>query len=188
MDQLFFDRQDIMTDIAQKMQLIKLIVLDVDGVLTDGTIIYTVDGSESKAFSTQDGFGITMAQQAGLRFGALTGRISKAVERRVKDLKFEFYKSGHLYKVKHLNAMIAEAGLQPQQVLYMGDDIVDLACAPYVGLFVAPANAQPRIQQQAAWVTEASGGNGAVREIVNTVLQAQRKLEEFEQRFLNQSE
>ncbi len=175
-------------DMAQKMRLIKLIVLDVDGVMTDGTIIYTADGSECKAFSTQDGFGITMAQRAGLRFGALTGRISKAVERRVEDLKFEFYKSGHLYKVDHLNAMIAEAGLQPQQVLYMGDDIVDLACAPHVGLFVSPANAQPRITHQAAWVTAASGGDGAVREMINTVLQAQGKLEEIEQEFLSQSE
>jgi len=176
-----------MMTLEQKMQAIKLIVLDVDGVMTDGTVIYNADGSESKGFCTQDGFGITMAQKAGLRFGAITGRVSKGVERRIKDLKFEFYKSGHIYKVEHLRAMITEACLKPEQVLYMGDDIVDLACAPYVGLFVAPASAQLRVREKVEWVTEENGGRGAVREMVNTLLVAQGRLDEIEAAFFNQA-
>jgi len=173
-------------DIRHKMQLIKLIVLDVDGVMTDGTVLYTADGTECKGFNTQDGFGITMAQHAGIRFGALTGRVSKAVERRVNDLNFDFYQCGHLYKVVHLQAMIHDAGLQPQNVLYMGDDIVDLACAPYVGVFAAPANAQFKVRQQAGWVASSNGGGGAVREMINKVLQSQNKIEAIEQHFLSQ--
>lgn len=176
-----------MSRLEKKIAAIKLIVLDVDGVMTDGSITYLPDGGETKSFCTQDGFGITMAQQAGLRFGAITGRVSAAVDRRIKDLKFEFYKSGHLYKVKYLKGMIEEAGLQPEQVLYMGDDIADLACAPHVGLFVAPSNAQVRTRSEAEWVSEASGGSGAVREVINAVLQVQGKLEEAEQYFLNQT-
>ena len=169
------------------MQAIKLIILDVDGVMTDGTVIYNADGHESKGFNTQDGFGINMAQKAELRFGALTGRVSKAVERRVTDLKFDFYKSGHIYKVEHINAMISESALQPEQVLYMGDDIVDLACAPHVGIFVAPANAQPRVREKTEWITQASGGRGAVREMINSLLTAQGLLDEVEASYLNQT-
>jgi len=169
------------------MQAIKLIILDVDGVMTDGTVIYNADGHESKGFNTQDGFGINMAQKAGLRFGALTGRVSKAVERRVNDLKFDFYKSGHIYKVEHINTMISESALQPEQVLYMGDDIVDLACAPHVGIFVAPANAQPRVREKIEWITQASGGRGAVREMINALLVAQGVLDEVEASYLNQT-
>jgi len=176
-----------MNEQDEKLKGIRLIVLDVDGVLTDGSLIYTADGSEAKAFNAQDGLGITMAQKAGIQFGAITGRVSSAVEKRIKELRFEFFRSGHLYKVNHLEAMIKAAGLQTEQVLYMGDDIVDLACAPYVGVFVAPANAQPRVRERAEWVTEASGGSGAVREMINHLLQAQGKLDEVEQVFLKQS-
>ena len=176
-----------MGELEKKLTGIKLIILDVDGVMTDGTVIYHADGHESKGFNTQDGFGINMAQKAGLRFGALTGRVSKAVERRVNDLKFDFYKSGHLYKVEHINTMICESGLQPEQVLYMGDDIVDLACAPYVGVFVAPANAQARVREKTEWVTLASGGRGAVREVINALLAAQGVLDEVEASYLNQT-
>jgi 3-deoxy-D-manno-octulosonate 8-phosphate phosphatase (KDO 8-P phosphatase) len=176
-----------MATLEQRMQAIKLIILDVDGVMTDGTVIYNADGHESKGFNTHDGLGINMAQKAGLRFGALTGRVSKAVERRVTDLKFDFYKSGHIYKVEHINAMIGESALQPEQVLYMGDDIVDLACAPQVGIFVAPANAQARVREKTEWITQASGGRGAVREMINALLTAQGLLDEVEASYLNQT-
>lgn len=176
-----------MSRLEKKIAAIRLIVLDVDGVLTDGTITYLPEGGETKSFCTQDGFGITLAQQVGLRFGAITGRVSAAVDRRIQDLKFEFYKSGHLYKVEGLKAMVKEAGVAPEEVLYMGDDIVDLACAPHVGLFVTPSNAQMRARSGAEWVTEASGGNGAVREMINGVLQVQGKLGEAERHFLEQS-
>jgi len=176
-----------MATLEQKMQVIKLIILDVDGVMTDGTVIYNADGHESKGFNTQDGFGIDMAQKAGLRFGALMGRVSKAVERRIHDLKFDFYKSGQLYKVEHIKAMISESGLSPEQVLYMGDDIADLACAPHVGIFVAPTNAQSRVREKTEWITNANGGSGAVREMINTLLAVQGVLDEVEASFLSQT-
>ncbi|MCF6324708.1 MAG: HAD-IIIA family hydrolase [Gammaproteobacteria bacterium] len=176
-----------MATLEQKMQVIKLVILDVDGVMTDGTVIYSTDGSESKGFNTQDGFGINMAQKAGLHFGALTGRVSQAVERRISELKFDFYKSGHIYKIEHIKAMINESGLSAEQVLYMGDDIVDLACAPHVGIFVAPANAPLRVREKTEWITESRGGHGAVREMLNTLLAAQGRLDEIEASFLNQT-
>lgn len=174
-----------MDELNEKLRAVKLIVLDVDGVMTDGSIQINADGRESKSFNTQDGFGVVMAQKAGLRFGAITGRAVSATEFRIKQLKFEFYKAGCINKVAELEAMIDEANVEPHQVLYMGDDIIDLACAPYVGVFVAPANAQAPVLEHAEWVTGARGGHGAVREMINELLQAQDRLREVEKYFLN---
>jgi len=168
----------------EKMRAIKLIVLDVDGVLTDGSIIYGGGDLEIKAFNVQDGFGITLAQHAGLKFGILTGRVSDTVARRVKELHFDYYESGHFYKKDALMGMISDAKLIRDDVLYMGDDILDLVCQPCVGLFVAPGNARERVKSSADWVTKASGGQGAVREMIDTLLEAQGKLKENEDYFM----
>jgi len=172
----------------EKMRAIKLIVLDVDGVLTDGSIIYGGGDLEIKTFNVQDGFGITLAQHAGLKFGILTGRVSDTVARRVKELHFDYYESGHFYKRDALMGMISEAGLTRDAVLYMGDDILDLVCQPYVGLFVAPRNARERVKSSADWVTKASGGQGAVREMLDTLLEAKGILKENENYFMSAEE
>ncbi len=169
----------------EKLRNIKLIVLDVDGVLTDGLIIYGSEDIEIKAFNVQDGFGITMAQHAGLKFGILTGRVSDTVARRVKELHFDYYESGRFYKKDALIRMIADAGLKREAVLYMGDDILDLVCQPHVGVFVAPGNARARVKSSADWVTKSQGGRGAVREMIDGLLEAQDKLQESEDYFIS---
>ncbi len=138
--------QDLSADLKQKLLGIKLIVLDVDGVLTDGAIILAGRDSDTKLFHVQDGFGITLARQAGIHLGILTGRTSDAVKRRVEELKIDYYEYGHFYKQDALKDMISGADLSPDQVLYMGDDVLDLVCKPYVGVFAAPANATARVQ------------------------------------------
>jgi len=171
-------------ELREQLRNIKLIVLDVDGVLTDGAIIYANGDTDIKAFHVQDGFGITLARQAGLKFAVLTGRTSDAVQRRVTELKFDYYECGHFYKQKALQELINNAGLKKEEVLYMGDDILDLVCAPYVGVFVAPANALPRVKQEANWVTERKGGDTAVREMIDIVLEAQGTLTTTENYFI----
>lgn len=175
---------ELSTELKQKLLGIKLIVLDVDGVLTDGAIILSGKDSDTKQFHVQDGFGITLARQAGIRFGILTGRTSDAVKRRVEELKIDYYECGHFYKQDALQEMIRGAGLTPGQVLYMGDDVLDLVCKPHVGVFVAPANATIRVQQDADWVTSRNGGDTAVREMIEVLLETQGLLKTTEDYFI----
>ena len=175
---------ELSAELKQKLIGIKLIVLDVDGVLTDGAIILSGKDSDTKQFHVQDGFGITLARQAGIRFGILTGRTSDAVKRRVEELKIDYYECGHFYKQDALQDMIHGAGLTSQQVLYMGDDVLDLVCKPHVGVFVAPANATTRVQQDADWVTSRKGGDTAVREMIEILLDTQGLLETTEEFFI----
>jgi 3-deoxy-D-manno-octulosonate 8-phosphate phosphatase (KDO 8-P phosphatase) len=174
-----------MSELKDKLKLIKLIVLDVDGVLTDGSIIYAGADIDAKAFHVQDGFGITMAKHAGLKFGVLTGRVADAVKRRVTELGFDFYESGHFYKYDALKAMIESAGLTKENVLYMGDDILDLVCQPLVGVFAAPLNAVKRVKSEADWVIDIKGGNAAVRAMIDELLLAQGTLKSSEDYFMN---
>jgi len=171
-------------ELKQKLQRIKLIVLDVDGVLTNGAIILGGENSDTKHFHVQDGFGITLAKQTGIKFGILTGRTSDAVKRRVEELKIDFYECGHFYKQDALKDMISNAGLTAEQVLYMGDDVLDLVCKPHVGVFIAPANATARVQQDADWITERKGGDTAVREMIDTLLDVQGLLTSTEDYFI----
>jgi 3-deoxy-D-manno-octulosonate 8-phosphate phosphatase (KDO 8-P phosphatase) len=171
-------------DLQKKLRDIKLIVLDVDGVLTDGAITYAGGDTDIKAFHVQDGFGVTLARQAGLKFAVLTGRTSDAVKRRVTELRFDYYECGHFYKQDALKEIIDKAGLKKENVLYMGDDILDLVCAPFVGVFVAPDNALPRVKQDADWVTTRKGGDTAVREMIDSLLDAQEKLTSTEDYFI----
>ncbi len=171
-------------ELKQKLLAIRLIVLDVDGVLTDGAIILAGKESDTKAFHVQDGFGVTLARQAGIKFGILTGRTSAAVSRRVDELKIDYYECGHFYKQTALREMINAAGLTAEQVLYMGDDVLDLVCQPYVGVFVAPANAAARVRQDADWITQRKGGDAAVREMLDTLLDAQGLLTRTEDYFI----
>jgi 3-deoxy-D-manno-octulosonate 8-phosphate phosphatase (KDO 8-P phosphatase) len=175
---------ELSAELRQKLPGIKLIVLDVDGVLTDGAIILSGNDSDTKQFHAQDGFGVTLARQAGIRFGILTGRTSDAVKRRVEELKIDYYECGQFYKQDALQTMIRDAGLTAEQVLYMGDDVLDLVCKPHVGVFVAPANATARVQQAAHWVTNRKGGDAAVREMIEILLEAQGLLNSTEDYFI----
>ena len=114
----------------------------------------------------------------------LTGRVAAAVERRVKELKVDFYECGHFHKAEALQGIMRSAGVDKAQTLYMGDDILDLACVRYVGVFVAPANATPRVRREAAWVTTRRGGEAAAREMIDAVLDARGLLTATEDYFL----
>lgn len=155
---------------------IELLLLDVDGVLTDGTIIYTHDGGESKGFNTQDGFGLRILQEAGIAVGLITARKSEAVSRRAQDLKLAHVYQGRGDKRIVYEEILQKTGLRPPQTAYMGDDWLDLPLLNRVGLAAAPKNAGAEIKQRVHFVSERKGGHGAVRELCDLILEAKGKL------------
>jgi 3-deoxy-D-manno-octulosonate 8-phosphate phosphatase (KDO 8-P phosphatase) len=162
---------------------VQLLLLDVDGVLTDGTITYLAGGGETKSFHTQDGLGIKMLQQAGVAVGIITARSSEAVERRARDLGLSHVYQGQKDKLVIYEAILKETGLRPPQTAYMGDDWVDLPILNRVGFAASPANGVPEIRQRAHFVTERSGGRGAVREVCDLILEARGDLATMLARF-----
>ncbi len=156
---------------------IKVLVLDVDGVLTDGGLYYDLQNQVMKRFDVQDGLGIRIAMQSGISMAVITGLKSQAVENRVKDLGITDYFAGFLDKRACLEEIRQRHSLDWRQMAYLGDDWVDLAVMGMVGLPMAVANAQPEVKQIAKYVTTAKGGQGAVREIIRHLLMAQGKYE-----------
>ena len=148
------------------------LLLDVDGVLTDGRLYYGLEGEELKAFHVRDGLGLRLAQKAGLSVGLLSGRTSKAVERRARELDLEIVGLGSGDKGVSLTEFLAELGLEHSQVAYAGDDLPDLPVMRRVALSFAPADAAAEVRAVADVVAERAGGNGAVREIVELLLRA----------------
>jgi 3-deoxy-D-manno-octulosonate 8-phosphate phosphatase (KDO 8-P phosphatase) len=161
-----------------------MLILDVDGVLTNGTIIYTQDGGESKGFNTQDGFGLRILQDAGIEVGLITARISEAVTRRAADLKLKHVFQGSVNKEDAFQKILKKTNLSPLQTAYMGDDWLDLPLLCKVGLAIAPANAVYEVKQRAHYVTSRSGGSGAVREACDLILEASNKLDEILKKYL----
>jgi 3-deoxy-D-manno-octulosonate 8-phosphate phosphatase (KDO 8-P phosphatase) len=155
-----------------KAKKVELLLLDVDGVLTDGTVFYTAEAGEIKGFNTQDGFGLRILQEAGLAVGLITARHSKAVSKRAKDLKLKYLYTGCSNKVAAYTEILTQTGLLPAQTAYMGDDWLDLPVMTKVGCAFAPANAVLEVRQQATYVTERGGGQGAVREACELILEA----------------
>lgn len=176
-----------MASLPERLQAISLIIMDVDGVLTDGAIIYINQDAEQKTFHVQDGMGITLARQAGLKTAILTGRQSLMVQRRAEELKINYLEQGHFDKRIGLDMIVQQAQVHQHEILYVGDDILDLRLQPLVGIFAAPANAVNRVRADADWVTEKAGGQGCVREIVDTVLQSKGILEKTENYFIRES-
>ena len=155
-----------------RAKLIKLLLLDVDGVLTDGTIVYTEDGGESKGFNTRDGFGLRMLQDSGVDVGLITARTSEAVRRRAGDLGFAHLYQGRMDKNKVYEEILQTTGLRPLHTAYMGDDWLDLPLLARAGLGAAPADAAPEVRQRVDYVCRQNGGRGAVREICDLILEA----------------
>jgi len=149
---------------------IKLLILDVDGVLTDGGLYYDHEGNVTKRFNVQDGLGIKLAQSFGLNVAVITGLNHGAVEARVRELGIVEYHAGHVDKVPLMDAICGRLGLARPEVAYLGDDWVDVGVMQAVGLPMAVANAQPEILALAKWVSRLSGGQGAVREAVMFLL------------------
>jgi 3-deoxy-D-manno-octulosonate 8-phosphate phosphatase (KDO 8-P phosphatase) len=151
---------------------LKLFLLDVDGVLTDGTITYTHEGNEIKAFHTRDGLGIRLLMESGMEVGLITARESEAVNRRVRDLgiKHVFQKAKN--KLKVFEKLLKELNLEPSAVGYMGDDWLDLPLLVRVGFAATVADAVPEVLQVAHFVTKRKGGRGAVREVCDLIIEA----------------
>jgi len=169
--------------VLEAAKRIRLLALDVDGVLTDGKITYTSSGEELKSFNVRDGHAIKMARRAGLDFAIITGRESDIVRRRALELGIGLVHQGAADKLKVLKGILSEAGLEAKQVAYMGDDVVDIPVFLEVGLACAPADAAGEALERADCVTGAGGGNGAVRELIFFILEAQGLLEKVMSRY-----
>lgn len=155
---------------------IRLLILDADGVLTDGGLYYLGEGKIAKRFNVQDGLGIKLAQAAGLIVAVVTGLRSEAVETRVRELGIEDYHPGFTRKMEVIKELLKKYELAPEQAAFLGDDWVDLAPLGFVGLPMAVANAQPEVKDIAKLITDARGGDGAVREAIRFILESQNKL------------
>ncbi|WP_045218188.1 KdsC family phosphatase [Desulfonatronum thioautotrophicum] len=163
---------------------IGLLILDVDGVLTDGGLYYDDGGRVTKRFNVQDGLGIKMAQTVGLEFAIITGLDAPAVAARAKELGIREYHPGHVRKAPVIRDICSRKRLDLAQVAYLGDDWVDATALKMVGLPMAVANAQPEIKELAAWTSAARGGHGAAREAIRFILSAQGSYESLWQHWL----
>lgn len=163
---------------------IKLLVLDVDGVLTDGSLYYSEDGAELKAFNILDGLGIKLLQQAGIDVALITGRQSRLVARRAEELGITTLIQGCDKKLAALDSILDEKNLAYSETAYIGDDLPDLPCIRRVGFGVTVPNAPPVLRQHALCCTERYGGQGAVREVCELILQAQDKFEKALESYL----
>ncbi len=162
-------------DIAERASKIRLLLFDVDGVLTDGTVIVHSDGSESKAFNIRDGAGIVLAQRAGLQVGLLSARLSGATTHRAAQLGVAMVIQGVRNKLDAYERILRDGGLDDTEVAFMGDDLLDLPVLARVGLAAAPADAVADVRAGVHFVASAGGGRGAVRELIETVLRAQQR-------------
>jgi len=151
---------------------IKLLILDVDGVLTDGRIILGEAGDEHKMFNVRDGHGIKLAQRADIQVAILTGRTSGAVNARARELGINLVIQGSLNKMEGLHILLAKTGLDATCCAYMGDDIVDLPAMQLCQLQMAPADAHPAVTSHADWSSDFSGGHGAVRQAIEGLILA----------------
>ena len=156
---------------------VKLLLMDCDGVLTDGLLWLTEDDDEQKTFHARDGQGISLIHRAGLRTGIISGRKSTAVERRAQDLKMSYVRQYAKDKIKTLDEIVAEAGTSLEECAFVGDDLADIPPMRLVGLAVAVADAAEETKQAAHYVTGTKGGRGAVREVCELILKAQGRWE-----------
>jgi 3-deoxy-D-manno-octulosonate 8-phosphate phosphatase (KDO 8-P phosphatase) len=149
---------------------IKLIVFDVDGVLTDGKLYIGSDREEYKAFHTQDGMGISLAHYAGIKTAIITGRTSESVLKRAEELKIDYVHQGIHEKLEVMEQIMNDLNITLEEVCYVGDDINDLPILQVVGFSAAPLNAVPIVKQHVQYISTETGGNGAVREIIDHIL------------------
>ncbi|MDG2018839.1 MAG: HAD-IIIA family hydrolase [Porticoccaceae bacterium] len=156
---------------------IKLVLVDVDGVLTDGRLYYGNSGEELKAFDIQDGLGIKLLQRGGINVGIITGRTSTLLKRRAEELGIHPLVQGREDKLTALNELLEQMDITLEEIAFVGDDLPDLAVIRRVGLGITPANGNHVVASQALWQTQKGGGNGAIREVAELILGAQGKLE-----------
>lgn len=170
----------------KKLKKIKLFVFDIDGVMTDGKLIFDDNGVETKFFNTLDGMGIVMALKAGIKIAIITGSKANCVKQRFDKFRvhgFEDLIQGEEYKIPALLTLIEKYGLKKEEVAYMGDDVIDLAPIKYVGFSFAPKNAIGEVKKNANIVVNKEGGNGAVRVVIDMVLKARGNYEKILKEF-----
>jgi len=166
-----------MQDIYDKARKVKLVIFDVDGVLTDGSLFIGDDGQEYKAFNSRDGHGMKMLMKTGVELAIITGRTSEVVLHRISDLGIK-----HIYQGQHdkriaFASLLKDLDLTPDQVAYAGDDVVDLPVMVKVGLAIAVQDAHPFVVQHAHWQTPHAGGRGAGRDVCELIMDAQDNLQ-----------
>lgn len=164
-------------DILERAARVRLLLMDVDGVMTDGKL-YNLPGPngqifETKGFDSQDGIALQWLHWKGIQTGLISGRVSAAVEERARQCHFAYIYQGHIEKIPILEEIFSKSALKPEQVAYIGDDLTDVVVMRRVGLAIATANARPEVKRLAHFVTQREGGNGAIREAVELILGAQ---------------
>ncbi len=173
-----------MQDVLEKASRIRLVIFDVDGVLTDGNLYLGNSGEELKTFNIKDGLGIKLLMRSGVEVGVITGRSSKLVAQRMQSLGVRHIYQGQHEKLPAYRDLLAKLGLESGQVAYVGDDLIDLPLMRRVGFAVAVADAHSLVKQQAHWQTPAAGGRGAVREVCELLMKAQGTLDEAYRAYL----
>ncbi|MCP4044191.1 MAG: 3-deoxy-manno-octulosonate-8-phosphatase KdsC [Gammaproteobacteria bacterium] len=171
-------------DVLKKASRVKLVVFDVDGVLTDGTLYLGDDGQEYKAFHTRDGLGMRMLKGSGVEIGIITGRSSGVVQRRMASLGIEHVFQGQKEKLPVFDKLIQKLGIGRESAAYVGDDIVDIPVMQCAGLAIAVADAHPLVLKHAHWRTLNPGGHGAVRDVCDLVMQGCGTLDRQYSRYL----
>jgi 3-deoxy-D-manno-octulosonate 8-phosphate phosphatase (KDO 8-P phosphatase) len=170
--------------LVARARCIRLLLFDVDGVLTDGKVLIHPDGSESKQFAIKDGIAIVAAQRNGLLTGLLSGRAAAATAHRARQLGMPIVYENVTTKIDTYQQILDAHGLRDEQVAYMGDDLLDLPVLLRAGLSAAPADAAPEVRARVSWVSRARGGEGAARELIELVLRAQEKWDAIVENYL----
>jgi 3-deoxy-D-manno-octulosonate 8-phosphate phosphatase (KDO 8-P phosphatase) len=171
-------------EVQERAARVKLLLMDCDGVLTDGRIWIFENGEEQKGFHTRDGLGIDLWHRAGLKSGIISGRVSSAVEVRARTLGMAFICQGCEDKLEAFNETLVQAGVTRAEVAFVGDDLNDLPSMLQSGLAIAVADAALETREHAHYVTHAEGGYGAIREVVELILRAQRRWDDLVKRYL----
>ena len=174
--------------VLRRARRIKLLLMDVDGVMTDGSISLVSEPSgqarEIKSFNSLDGAGLRLAQLAGLRTGVITGRVSAAVAARARELGLDYIAQDAFEKLPAFEKILRQARVKPEEVCFVGDDVTDLPVLKRAGLAVSVPNGHEEVRRRVHYVTRRGGGRGAVREVVDLILRAQGKYDKLLQRFL----
>lgn len=173
-----------MKEILEKAAKVKLVVFDVDGVLTDGSLIVGDDGEEYKAFYSKDGLGMKMLQQSGVEIAVITARTSNVVIYRMQNLGIKHIYQGRLEKLPAFKEILNEIGISAEQAAYVGDDVIDLPVMLSAGLAITVQDAHPLTIQHAHWQTPHNGGRGAARDVCELIMQAQGTLDAQFQKYL----
>jgi 3-deoxy-D-manno-octulosonate 8-phosphate phosphatase (KDO 8-P phosphatase) len=172
-----------LAEVERRARRIKLLLMDCDGVLTDGRLELWENGDEQKTFHARDGQGISLLQRAGFKTGIISGRTSSAVERRARDLGMTYVRQSATDKLEALNEIMAMAQVSLHECAFIGDDLADIPVMQRVELAVAVADAVAETKQVAHFVTEQGGGRGAIREVTDFILKAQGRWDELMKRF-----